>query len=83
MNDKEIMEGLLVSVKGTCDLLMHGSIESATPNVHDTFHSALNNALCMQSDIYAQMAKRGWYPPDAAPQQKLEAVKQKYGAACC
>lgn len=80
MNDKEIMEGLLVGIKGTCDLLMHGSIESATPNVHGTFNTALNNALCMQSDIYKDMADRGWYPPDQAPQQKLEAVKQKFSS---
>ena len=34
MNDKEIMEGILLTTKGVCDLYMHGSIESATPNVH-------------------------------------------------
>ena len=82
MNDKEIMEGLLVSVKGTCDLLMHGSIESATPNVHDTFHSALNSTLCMQSELYKDMADQGWYPPDTAPQQKLQQTRQKFAAVC-
>ena len=45
MNEKEIMEGILLTTKGVCDLYMHGSIESATPNVHQCFNTALNNAI--------------------------------------
>ena len=47
MNDKEIMENLLMTAKGVCDLYLHGSIESSTPQVHQAFHSALDSALCM------------------------------------
>ena len=80
MNDKEIMEGILLTTKGVCDLYMHGSIESATPNVHEAFSTALNDSLCMQDGIYKQMASRGWYPSEQAPQQQLQQVKQKYSA---
>ena len=59
---------------------MHGTVESATPNVHGTFNTALNSALCMQSDVYNSMAQRGWYPSEQAPQQKLDAVKQKFSS---
>ena len=52
MNDKDIMEGILLTTKGVCDLYMHGSIESGTPNVHQAFSTALNDALCMQSSLY-------------------------------
>ena len=82
MNDKEIMEGLLVSMKQTCGLMLNGSIEAATQNVHDTFHSALNSTLCMQSELYKDMADQGWYPPDTAPQQKVQQTKQKFSAVC-
>ena len=68
MNDKEIMEGILMTTKGVVDLYMHGTVESATPNVHGTF----------QSDIYKSMADRGWYPSEQATQQKLDTVKQRY-----
>ena len=51
MNDKDIMEGILLTTKGVCDLYLHGSIESATPNVHQAFSTALNDALCMQNRI--------------------------------
>ena len=52
MNDKELMEGILLTTKGVCDLYLHGSIESGTPNIHQAFNTALNDALCMQSAIY-------------------------------
>ncbi len=82
MNDQQIMENLLVGVKQSCDLMLHGSIESATPKVHGAFSTALNSVLCMQNDLYRDMADRGWYPPDQAPQQKLDAVKQKFKTVC-
>ena len=69
---------ILITTKGVVDLYMHGTVESATPNVHGTFNTALNSALCMQSDVYKEMAERGWYPAEQATQQKLDAVKQKY-----
>ena len=33
-NDQKIMEDLLLTTKGVCDLYLHGAIESDTPNVH-------------------------------------------------
>lgn len=80
MDDKNIMEGLLVSSKSIIDLYMHGSVESSTPNVHDAFNTALNETLCMQNDIYKQMEQRGWYATSQAQPQQLQQVKQKF---CC
>ena len=81
MNDREIMEGILLTAKGVCDLYMHGSIESATPNVHQTFNTALNDAISMQSCIYNQMAAHGWYPSEQAQPQQLQQIRQKYANA--
>lgn len=79
MDDKTIMENLLLTTKGVCDLYMHGTIESAgTTNVHSTFQNALTDALCMQDDIYKTMSDKGWYPPQNAQPQQLQEVKQKY-----
>jgi spore coat protein CotF len=80
MSDKDIMEGILLTTKGVCDLYMHGTIESATANVHQTFNTALTDALNMQNSIYNQMASHGWYPTEQAQQDKLQQVKQKF---CC
>ncbi len=78
MNDKEIMENLLLNLKGECDLLMHGAIESSDVNVHSAFTQAFNDTLAMQNEVYAKMAQKGWYPAQAAQPQQISAVKQKF-----
>ena len=78
MDDRNIMENLLLTGKGACDLFMHGTIESSTPNVHQTFSNALNDTLSMQGRIYKQMEQKGWYTAQQAPQQQMDQVKQKF-----
>ena len=83
MEDKEIMEGLLMSAKGVCDLYMHGTIESGTENVRQAFNTALDDSLCMQNAIYKQMSEKGWYTAQQAEAQQINQVKQKYQNICC
>ena len=78
MNDQSIMENLLLTTKGVCDLYMHGTIESSTPNVHRAFDAALSDNLCMQEDIYKKMSDKGWYEKTPADAQQVAQVKQKY-----
>lgn len=80
MDDKIIMSTILGNVKGECDLMLHGSIESTTPNVHNTFKNALNETLDIQNKIYAEMNAKGWYPAQQAEQQKIDQAKQKFSA---
>lgn len=80
MDDKNLMENILLLEKGGCDLFMHGAIESSTDNVHQVFSTALNSALCMKDDIYDKMSAKGWYTAEQAEQQKVDSVKQKYSA---
>lgn len=80
MNDHDIMEGILLTTKGVCDLYMHGAIESTTPNVKQTFSTALDDSLCMQGRIYKEMSDRGWYSSEQAQPQTIRQVKQKYSA---
>ncbi len=81
MNDKEIMENILLTTKGICDLYLHGSVESSTPQVHEAFTTALNDAICMQNGVYTQMESRGWYQKEQEQPQKLQQLKQKYASA--
>ena len=72
MDDRCIMENLLLTTKGVCDLYLHGTIESSTQDVRQSFDQALNNSLCMQDDIYKKMSAKGWYTTEQA-----EAIKPK------
>ena len=78
MEDKNIMMDLLNATKGVCDLHLHGTIESATPKVHQAFDQSLESVLEMQNEIYAKMQEQGWYPTEKAEQQQIDKVKQKY-----
>ena len=78
MDDKCIMDNILLTEKGVCDLFLHGTIESSTANVHQAFNTALNDSLCMQDELYKKMAQKGWYPTEQAEEQKIQKVKQKF-----
>ncbi len=78
MNDQEIMENILLTTKGVCDLYMHGTIESNTENVHKAFDSALGDSLDMQDSVYKIMAAKGWYPTQQADAQQIAQVRQKF-----
>lgn len=80
MDDRTIMDNILTGVKGTCDLMMHGTIESSTPSVHRTFSSSLSDCIAMQNTIYNKMAEKGWYPQETAPQSEIDQAKQKFSA---
>ena len=80
MDDKLIMSTILGNVKGACDLMLHGTIESETPDVHGAFNTALNDTLCMQNEIYAKMSSLGWYQAECADQQKITEAKEKFQA---
>ena len=80
MDDKNLMENLLLVEKGACDLFMHGTIESGTVNVRNAFDSALTESLKMQEELYRKMSAKGWYPSEQAETQKVEKVRQKFSA---
>ncbi len=80
MDDKNLMENLLLVEKGACDLFMHGTIESGTANVRSAFDSALTESLKMQEELYRKMSAKGWYPSEQAETQKVEKVRQKFSA---
>ena len=80
MDDKNVMENILLLEKGVCDLYMHGTIESSTGNVHQAFSKALYESLSMQDSLYSEMSAKGWYPTEQAEQQKIQSVKQKFQA---
>ncbi len=79
MDDRNLMENMLLVEKGLCDLFMHGTLESSSTNVHQTFSDSLNTALRIQDQIYCRMQQKGWYSTDQADQSKMNSVKMKFG----
>lgn len=80
MDDRNLMENMLMLEKGVCDLYMHGAIESSTQNVNKVFSDSLNQSLKLQEDIYGKMQAKGWYKTEQAEQNKVNTLKQKFSA---
>lgn len=78
MDDKTLMENLLLTTKGVCDLYLHGCIESTNDQVHCAFSSALDKSLKIQQQIYSKMEANGWYPKENAEQQQIDKTIQKF-----
>lgn len=78
MDDKTLMENLLITVKGESGLYFNGTIESSTSNVRSTFDRALTKSLQMQNDVYCKMSDKGWYQMTPVEQQKISQTAQKF-----
>ena len=81
MDDKNLMQNLLLLEKGCCELYMHGAVESANPNVLNAFSSAYDDSLSMQGEIFSKMADKGWYNVCDVEQTKIDQLRQKFATA--
>ncbi len=78
MDDKTLLEGILWDLKVLGDLSLHGSIESGTKNVHETFRKSLDEVLNLQNELYTLMSNEGMYTTSTVTESKLEKTKAKY-----
>lgn len=81
MNDKEIMENLLIAEKAACSLYLHGLIESNEQKVRSSFQAALDQSLNLQSQIYDKMSQKGFYQVQCVEQQKIDTTRGKFPAS--
>lgn len=78
-NDKERMLDSLASQKFITDAYNTFSNEAATPEVKTCMMNILKEEHEIQHDLFLEMKNRGWYTVEAADDQKLQQVKQKFG----
>ena len=77
-SDKDIMTDLLSSQKFVTDGYNTSANECACPGLRSDMMNILNEEHQIQSDVFGEMQKRGWYPTEAAEQTKINQVRQKY-----
>ena len=80
MNDINIIKNLLILEKASCDLYMHGTLESSTKEMHNEFKKALDNSIEIQNELYNKMAEKGWYNPEKAETEKIESTKSEFSS---
>lgn len=77
-SDKDILTDALSSQKFITDGYNTFANECATPAVKTDFMNILNEEHQIQSEVFTEMQNRGWYPTEAADQNKINQAKQKY-----
>ena len=80
MDDKNLMEDILLLEKAFATCICMGRLNPPVPMCTQAFSTALNDSLCMQDTLYDKMAAKGWYPTEQADQNKVNSVKQKFSA---
>lgn len=61
MNDKIIMENMLLLLKSNTEVYVHGTLESSNEPVHKALRNGLDETLKLQDDLYNKMTEYGWY----------------------
>ena len=77
-SDKDIMTDLLSSQKFETGGYNTSANECACPSLRSDIMNILNEEHQIQSEVFCEMQKRGWYPTEAAEQNKISQVKQKF-----
>ena len=77
-SDKDIMTDLLTSQKHATDGYNTFANECATPKVRNDFIQILTDEHKIQSEVFDEMGKRGWYPTESADQSKINQAKQMF-----
>lgn len=61
MNDRLLMENILLVLKSTVEVYVHGSLESSNEKVHKVLKNNLDEIIKMQDETYKKMTENGWY----------------------
>ena len=81
MNDRLLCENMLLLLKSTVEVYVHGSLESSNKPVHNALKNNLDEIIKMQDELYNKMTENGWYvisniqPKEVA--KSLKKLKQK------
>lgn len=77
MNEQLIANNILIIVKEMNSLLLDGTIESTTVDIHSEFNNCLNDFLKLQNELFNVMQKQGWYQINNVETQKIATTISK------
>ncbi|MCL2088237.1 MAG: spore coat protein [Oscillospiraceae bacterium] len=77
-DDKSMMNDALMTQKHITGTFNTFANECCTPKVRDEFMSILNEEHQIQSEVFTEISKRGWYQTQPAEQQKVDQAKTKF-----
>lgn len=78
LSDREILDDILASQKHMTDLYNTFANECKNATLESDMMNILREEHNIQSAVFTEMEKRGWYTPEPAQQIKVEETKTKF-----
>lgn len=78
LGDKEILQDGLISQKQISGSYNSYAGECVSQPLRSAFLNILNDEHAIQADLFCDMQQRGWYPVEAADQNKINQARQKF-----
>ncbi len=78
LSDREILDDLLASQKHMETLYNTFASECSSPALESDMMNILREEHNLQSAVFTEMKKRGWYSPAPAEQVQIEETKIKF-----
>ncbi len=78
LSDQDRMEDLLSQEKYLISSYSTFIPEASCPNLRQVLSTNFNDCVQNQYSIFDKMSQMGWYPTKPAPQQEIDAARQKF-----
>lgn len=78
LSDQDRMEDLLSQEKYLISAYSTFIPEASCPELRQVLSTNFNDCVQNQYSVFNKMQQLGWYPSKAAPQQEVDAARQKY-----
>lgn len=76
--DREIMDDILASQKQITADYNTAANECASSALQSEFMTLLGEEHQIQMEVFQEMQKRGWYPTEQAPQNKVVQTREQF-----
>ena len=78
LTDREMLTDALSSEKFMTENYNTYANECASPSLMNEFMNLLSEEHQIQHDVFSELQKRGWYPIQSAPAEKVQQAKMKF-----
>jgi len=78
MNDEDILNDILISMKHLVSSYGIAINEASNKNIYKLFNSLLNNSSKLQAELFDMSFKKGWYTIETAENKKIDNAYNKF-----
>ena len=77
MSDKLLLDNMLLVLKSTVEVYVHGSLESSNKPIHNVLKHNLDEIIKLQDELYNKMTEYGWYTIENVETKKVKQSLKK------